>query len=442
MAIFRSQMDLASHQNSPPRSLRSASSLISSCPTLAPKSGQRRRSQGARSIVYASLLIIIVSASLLQVKKRILRQQIGIRTVHQKKEERTTTTPHSLRFDWTNLPPISDLARSITAFQTRCAKSTEAKVWNHLKGGIGQNLHTWALALCSSMDLHKAALVTGGKWTWASCDETGYPMLCYFGKEHLAEGCDENIIYSWNISKKEPSFEACPNFIGKGVGARGMDKTVHEFMGPAMEYLFQSVSPAVILNAEKQAMEAFPDGLPDPADLITVHIRWGDKKTEVPNLPISSYIESVGYIVNNRPPEQQSSDVHIYLASEDPDALARFIAKCPKHWKIHMSGPTQSQDNNRMMDFASGLTGLESMGALLLSLQANNYVLATTSNWSRLINELREYIVHPRCNGCTRIIDLQEGQWPNIDFATQKNGDFFGSYFGQPTNLTEKFQHH
>ena len=62
------------------------------------------------------------------------------------------------------------------------------------------------------------------------------------------------------------------------------------------------------------------------------------------------------------------------------------------------------------------LAGLQSFGALLLSMVSNRYVLSTGSNWSRLINELhvRKIVVDPRCNNCTIMIDVAPGEewWP------------------------------
>ena len=56
---------------------------------------------------------------------------------------------------------------------------------------------------------------------------------------------------------------------------------------------------------------------------------------------------------------------------------------------------------------SQGRAGLQSLAALLISLEANRYVLARGSNWSRLIDELRKSIVDSRCGNCTKMIDLR-----------------------------------
>lgn len=341
-----------------------------------------------------------------------------------------------LRLDWTDVPPTSPLARQMTEVQSRCSlrPGTAPRTFRHVDGGLGQNLHTWAQALCASLE-GNAPLVTEAPWLWldaercaAEAGDSGFevrPMLCYFGPGHLPEGrCGVDAVGAWP-SRPISRFEVCPSVVNAG-------RTVGEFMTAAMEYLFQSVSPVVIREAERQAAQAFPDGLPDPEDLVTVHMRWGDKRTEVAIDPVESYIRGVLRVLESR---KSSNPVHIYLASEDNDALNAFMSAASPHgWIIHTSGPTQvTKKEKKMMEFRSGPNGLSSMGALLLSMQSNYYVLATTSNWSRLINELRAGIVDPRCGGCTKFIDLHPGEWPN---QHEDGSVTFDSYFGAPLDLS------
>lgn len=59
---------------------------------------------------------------------------------------------------------------------------------------------------------------------------------------------------------------------------------------------------------------------------------------------------------------------------------------------------------------SGGKAGLQSLGALLISMQANRYVLSTGSNWSRLINELRKNIIDPRCGNCTTVAEFVDAK--------------------------------
>lgn len=54
-----------------------------------------------------------------------------------------------------------------------------------------------------------------------------------------------------------------------------------------------------------------------------------------------------------------------------------------------------------------GRAGLLTLASLLVAMEANDYVLTTTSNWSRLMDELRSAILDGKCKNCTRMIDLQ-----------------------------------
>jgi hypothetical protein len=202
---------------------------------------------------------------------------------------------------------------------------------------------------------------------------------------------------------------------------------VREFMSAAMEYLFQSLQPTVIAKAEEQMRRAFPGGMPDPDNIITVHMRWGDKGAELQTLPAEAFVNGAQKMAQEAP--RMRRPIHIYLASEDIDAINAFTRAAPSEWIIHTSGPTQMTDDKDMIAFRSGQNGMDSLAALLVSLQSNNYVLVTTSNWSRLINELRTSVIDPRCQRCTRMLDLHPGQWPKL----KRNGQLsWGSYFGKP----------
>ena len=89
------------------------------------------------------------------------------------------------------------------------------------------------------------------------------------------------------------------------------------------------------------------------------------------------------------------------------------------HWVVHSSCPKITIENEenardvRMMDTAynsKGKAGLQSLGALLIAMEVNRYILTTGSNWSRLINELRNSVVDSRCGNCTKMVDLREGE--------------------------------
>ena len=60
---------------------------------------------------------------------------------------------------------------------------------------------------------------------------------------------------------------------------------------------------------------------------------------------------------------------------------------------------------------SEGRAGTIALASLLIAMEADEFVLTTGSNWSRLMNEIRKNIIDPRCHGCTEMIDLRPGCW-------------------------------
>ena len=152
-----------------------------------------------------------------------------------------------------------------------------------------------------------------------------------------------------------------------------------------------------------------------PKGLITVHIRWGDKIVhEIKKVNFDQYIDAVNKILRER--GEPSGAANIFLATEDPEAVKQFTRYSPKNWRIFLDQyfvanlPHRQGKYNEFTSIAEklrGKIGLVALGSLLVALEANDFVLTTASNWSRLINELRKSVLDPRCNNCTKLIDLR-----------------------------------
>jgi hypothetical protein len=184
-----------------------------------------------------------------------------------------------------------------------------------------------------------------------------------------------------------------------------------------IEFLFSNVSPLVIAEAQRQLRLVFGNK-PVPHNLVTVHVRWGDKVTsrEMKFMPIEDYIDAVKSLAKQR---NSSDAVSVYLATEDPKAVQQFQEKSPPDWNIYVDQYFHEVKKHRQMDKelwnqavatskeTKGRAGLLTLASLLVAMEANDYVLTTASNWSRLMNELRSAILDKECNGCTRMIDLQ-----------------------------------
>jgi hypothetical protein len=100
--------------------------------------------------------------------------------------------------------------------------------------------------------------------------------------------------------------------------------------------LFTRVSKHVQDEATRQLNRVFSsnDQQGVPVDLITVHIRWGDKEQEIKLLGIDSYIQAVKHILQQR--KRPLDTANIFLATEDPRALTEFESAAPVGWKIYV----------------------------------------------------------------------------------------------------------
>ena len=241
-----------------------------------------------------------------------------------------------------------------------------------------------------------------------------------------------------------------------------------EWSRATIEYLFRHTSPELQQEAERQLNLVFAGGgggggsgaVVDgdngevidntnresskknsnqlPKDLITVHIRWGDKVKkytegrkkpifpEMRKVEIDEYIQAIQQILENRRRVQQEpatkfgdkkETANIYLSTEDPAAVQAFRHALPPHWTLYVDQFLVETQNHRVDDYnghnqlaqsgaMKGKAGLMALGSLLVAMEANDFVLTTSSNFSLLMEELRRSIVDPKCGGCTSIIDI------------------------------------
>jgi hypothetical protein len=315
--------------------------------------------------------------------------------------------------------------------------------------GQGSAMHIWSNALCQAFKDDKI-VVTTGPWIFrskqfctSSTDES--PFECYFGREtscpreKVAEsetgwawyegpGLFSTFKHHEDLSAKG----ACTLNRGQSPGPWG---DTHEVRTAGMDYLFRDMPEPLIALFEERYREVFgPGGSPD--ELISLHVRWGEKGKESDLVPIETYIQSVHQLISKHSLDPNS--VTVLLTTEDPAALVQFKQKAPEKWKLlsYQNSVSSPLDPNRefkvndrgffsvifdylcgrrSMDHASssgGHIGLESIISLMLSLEARFFVGTCSSNWSRLINELRDAKREPSCGyNCTDFIDLMPGGW-------------------------------
>jgi len=332
---------------------------------------------------------------------------------------------HKLRYDWTNMPIQSRAAKFFQDHQTNCDLPLANYPFRN-RFGLGSDLHVWTQAVCNAAEM-KVRFKSILPWIWwdeASCAADGAadgrqssPMQCYFPNAELACDGDGMQEIQRNMSKRQ-------GFHCDGVM---QNFNVSDFRAGGLEYLFSSVSPVLINDAERQLNIIFPDGV--PPNLITVQVRWGDKLAEMTFVTIEEYIAGVHEILKAR--NAPADQANIFLATEDPRAVKAFREKAPPGWKLyvdqyheelkghrdkvsenfeHTKGSNYNE-NPRISMATKGKAGLIALGSLLVAMEANDFVLTTASNWSRLMNELRKNVVEPRCDCTTHMVDLKYGEW-------------------------------
>jgi hypothetical protein len=339
-----------------------------------------------------------------------------------------------LRFNWTNLEPLSTLARNISFHQQYQCDLPLARFQFYNMHGLGSDLHIWSQAICNGME-HGFRIRTGFPWLWydqSDCaiaarendDNKGTTsvLTCYFPQSELLCPNDINVTIHQDMNKIDTK-NRHRTFVPHSCPLLSNKYGLSEFRAATTEFLFTKVSPIVQNEAERQARLVF--GATIPKNLITVQIRWGDKYTEMTLVPIEEYIDAVKSILLLRQSKTTATyadaeEVNIFLSTEDPRAVQEFRQFAGKNWNIFVdyyfqetNSMRQQQYNNnpKQANVTKGKTGLIALGSLLLAMEANDFVISTGSNWSRLINELRKNILNPRCQNCTRSIDLRSGEW-------------------------------
>jgi hypothetical protein len=361
----------------------------------------------------------------------------------------------------------SDVAQSIRARQLNCSHHTNQVATFILDNdyGMGSHLYQWSQAFCTADEMGYRLQTHNPQWLWRDqeyCngvgvrpspnhnntindvvapppqqDQSESPFACYFpGMENSL--CADNSA----VQKEDPQQRLQPpqlfqfNVTSPHDKRRGCRKARDAAQLPllragAIEYIFSNVSSLVVQEAERQVAllwggaQGNDDGdggdhpmIPD--DLITVHIRYGDKFWEMDLVPIDEYVQAVHELLSLRRDHNMNGTVHIYLATEDPRAYEEFVAAVPNTWRVYVDRtvtelaafrPHKGNRASWTTRNTQGRAGLMTVASLLIALEANDFVLTTQSNWSRLLNDLRTMVLDPRCGNCTNAIDLRPGIW-------------------------------
>ena len=335
--------------------------------------------------------------------------------------------------------------------------------------GLGSDLHVWTQAMCKAIQ-EGVRIRTEPPWIYldtAACHKISsnsavlksnpnqpkqvyFPsaMTCYFPQSELL--CQDDAAIAMTHDDNSTNRKPPPKiYVGSGnlawvapntcpqVRSLYNNLSISDVRAAGIEFLFSHVSPIIVAEAKRQAAHVFrraPVPGQSPSNLITVQVRWGDKKDEMKLVPAEKYVQAIETILLQRrqpkikgqqqPGQQQSlanNGAHIFLSTEDPDAVRQFSEICrDRNWTLYVDEyfsdflndrSAEYNGNPKMAQNLQGQPGLVALGSLLVAMQANDFVLTTGSNWSRLINELRKNILDPRCGNCTTMVDLSFGEW-------------------------------
>ena len=176
----------------------------------------------------------------------------------------------------------------------------------------------------------------------------------------------------------------------------------------AVEYLFSRISPLVIEAAERLAARLIPRKC-TPDRTIAMHVRWGDKISETKLIPMENYVNAIQLLADAYNLETPC----VVFMTEDPSATLAFRSMIRKDFFIIVNDqaifPNSTTHSKIAAQESNGSIGLQSLLSLLMSTEANYFVLTTDSNWSRLINSIRSTIIDRQCGNCTVMVDMSQG---------------------------------
>ena len=325
--------------------------------------------------------------------------------------QQTTSICKRLHRDWSHNPPLSKYAKQIAAHQADCTKQVVFHTFDNTYG-LGSHVVLWSQAMCNAIQEGHRMRSYEPDWLWLDqehCDSNQAkksPLLCYFPNSEYKCG-DAQEVPVGNVTD--------PRLVKKFCKLCQDDEQKKKWRAASTEYLFERVGPVIIQEAQRQVGLLFgAQGVPD--DLITVHIRWGDKFWEMDLAKIGEYMDAIKQLL----PVDSQDMANIYLATEDPKALDEFLKAKPSGWNVYHDitikelnafRPKRGNRASWATRNTKGRAGLVALGSMLVALEANMFVLTTKSNWSALMNHLRTNIVDPRCGNCTKLIDLRPGAW-------------------------------
>jgi hypothetical protein len=180
--------------------------------------------------------------------------------------------------------------------------------------GLGSDFHTWSQAMCAALERNLTVVLRNDRpWCWASLDliereDLGHHYMdsfaTYFADETEGKHCPgvppPDAFHNTRIAPvmaSDPRVVTKSHFIGRHISFQSKCRSInfdkdskHVLRAAAVEYLFTRVRPEVVLEARKLKARLFPSN-PRSNQMITIHVRWGDKVKDSDPVPIRTYIK-------------------------------------------------------------------------------------------------------------------------------------------------------
>ena len=179
-------------------------------------------------------------------------------------------------------------------------------------------------------------------------------------------------------------------------------------------YWWRAVSTAYTVRPNKRTLLAIEERKTQifpahtiPQGSIAVHVRHGDKWVEVEPVDDNRYMKVVASLQAEAPKELGLTH-NIYLSTEDEDTVKSFQQF--SGWNVSFTHVQRFTDPHLSPQNIAGSIGranemLNSLVSLDLALQCDAFVMTLSSNWCRLIDELRATV---RCKADRPFLDAQQ----------------------------------
>lgn len=294
--------------------------------------------------------------------------------------------------------------------------------------GIGSTLHvaTWALAKAIELDRVLIFVPTPkGPWTQGKfCEKYTSLHDCYFkptsscSYADIMGELDLSAVPQLDSSADQQKLKMIQTDIGFSMSDSSLvPSTLLALLDNSlvpqdrMYFWYRAQAVAFIVRPndrtlkqiqgrkQQQSWVRVPDGA------ISVHIRHGDKGTEMQLVPDHDYVQKAEELVAHYSHLQRV----IFLSTEDPKSVAYF--KALQNWTIFSLEVPRPMDRvYSPLEFARTIGPdeemLNSLTNLDLALDCSAWVGTIKSNWNRLIEELRSTV---RCKAHLPYIDASSG---------------------------------